>query len=112
MGERRVTELLDDMELALTDLMQSGFSTGGSAAAKRMHNLSLACEERGLHTGGTLLSEIERALDARTHAVEKDDLPLAAAVCRAVQYIRLCREKLQEEQIIRRWQSMTKKEEF
>ena len=106
MGEGRVTELLDDMELALTDLMQSGFSTGGPDAAKRMHNLSLACEDRGLHTGGALLSEIERALASRSHAVEKDDLTLAEAVCRAARYIQLCREKLQEEQIIRRWQSI------
>ena len=110
MGERRVTELLNDMELALSDLMQSGFSTGGSAAAKRMHNLSLACEERGLHTGGTLLSEIEQALNSRSHAVEKDDLPLAAAVCRTVRYIQLCREKLQEEQILQRWQSIIQEE--
>ena len=101
-----MTELLDDMELALTDLMQSGFSTGGTDAAKRMHNLSLACEDRGLHTGGALLSDLERALTARAHAVEKDDLSLTAAVCRTVRYIRLCREKLQEEQIIQRWQSM------
>ena len=101
-----MTELLDDMELALTDLMQSGFSTGGEAAAKRMHDLALACEDRGLHTGGTLLSEIERVLAARPHAVEKDDLSLAAAVCRAVRYIQLCREKSQEEQIIERWQSI------
>ena len=101
-----MTELLDDVELALTDLMQSGFSTGGPAAAKRMHDLSLACENRGLHTGGTLLSELEQALTARAHAVEKDDLPLAAAVCRAARYIQLCREKLQEEQIIQRWQAM------
>ena len=101
-----MTELLDDMELALADLMQSGFSTGGADAAGRMRSLSLACEERGLHTGGALLSEIERALAARSHAVEKDDLSLAASVCRAVRYIQLCREKLQEEQIIQRWQSL------
>ena len=107
-----MTELLDDMELALTDLMQSGFSTGGPTAAKRMHDLSLACEERGLHTGGALLSEIEEALTARSHAMEKDDLPLAAAVCRAVRYIQLCREKLQDEQILQRWQSIMQEEEF
>lgn len=101
-----MTELLDDMELALTDLMQSGFSTGGPAAAQRLHTLALMCEDCGLHTGGTLLSGIERALTARSHAVEKDDLPLAAAVCRTVRYIQLCREKLQEEQIIQRWQSI------
>ena len=99
-----MTELLNDMELALTDLMQSGFSTGGPDTAKR--GLSLACEDRGLHTGGALMSEIEEALTARSHAVEKDDLPLAAAVCRAAWYIQLCREKLQEEAIIQRWQSM------
>ena len=101
-----MTELLDDLQLALTDLMQSGFSTGGEAAAKRLHNLSLACEDRGLHTGGALLSEIERFLTARSHAVEKDDLSLMTAVCRTVRYIQLCREKLQEEQIIQRWQSI------
>lgn len=107
-----MTELLDDMELTLTDLMQSGFSTGGPTAAKRLRSLSLACEERGLHTGGALLSEIEQALTSRSHAVEKDDLPLAAAVCRAVRYIGLCREKLQEEQILQRWQSIIQEEEF
>ena len=107
MGEEPMTELLDDMELALSDLMQSGFSTGGPAAAKRMHNLSLSCEDRGLHTGGTLLSEIEEALTSRSHTVEKDDLHLAAVVCRTARYIQLCREKLQEEQIMQRWQSIT-----
>ena len=101
-----MTELLDDMELALTDLMQSGFSTGGPAAAKRLHDLALTCESSGLHTGGTLLSEIECGLSARSHTIEKNDLPLAAAVCRAVRYIQLCREKLQEEQITQRWQSI------
>ena len=107
-----MTELLDDMELALPDLMQSGFSTGGTAAVKRIHDLSLACEDRGLHTGGVLLSEIERALASRSHAVEKDDLSLAAAVCRTVRYIQLCREKMQEEQIIQRWQSIQHEEEL
>ena len=106
-----MTELLDDMELTLTDLMQSGFSTGGTAAAERLRGLSLACEERGLHTGGTLLTGIDRALNSRSHAVEKYDLPLAAVVCRTVRYIQLCREKLQEEQILRRWQSIIQEEE-
>ena len=102
-----MTELFDDMELALTDLMQSGFSTGGPSAAKRLHNLSLSCEDRGLHTGGALLSGLEQALTARPHAVEKDDPALAAALFRSVRYIQLCREKLQEEQIVQRWQSIT-----
>lgn len=106
MGGPPVTELLDDMELALTDLMQSGFSTGGPAAARRLQALALLCEGRGLHTGGTLLSDIQRALSARSHRVEKNDLPLAASVCRAARYIQLCREKLQEEQIVQRWQEM------
>ena len=56
------------------------------------------------------LAEIRASGDdvlvSRSHAVEKDDLSLTAAVCRAVRYIQLCREKLQEEQIIQRWQSM------
>lgn len=112
MGGCPVIELLDDMEQALTDLMQSGFSTGGPTAAKRLHNLSLACEELGLHTGGTLLLQLEQTLNARSHAMEKDDLPLASAVCRTVRYIQLCREKLQEEQIIQRWQSIKLEEAF
>ena len=101
-----MTELLDDMELALTDLIQSGFSTGGPAAAQRLGGLARLCEGRGLHTGSALLTELERALAARSHQAEKDDLPLAEAVCRAQWYIQLCREKLQEEQIVRRWQEM------
>ena len=51
-------------------------------------------------------AELERALTARSHQEQKDDLPLAEAVCRAEWYIQLCREKLQEEQIIQRWQDM------
>ena len=101
-----MTELLDDMELALTDLIQSGFSTGGPATAQRLGALSHRCEDCGLHTGGTLLSEIGQALTARSHTVGKDDLPLAAAVCRALRYIQLCRERSQEEQILLRWQSI------
>ena len=101
-----MTELFDDMELALADLMQSGFSTGGPAAAQRLHALSLMCEGSGLHTGGMLLSEIEQALNARSHSLEKNDLLLAASVCRTVRYIQLCREKLQEEQIVQRWRSI------
>lgn len=94
------------MELALTDLMQSGFSTGGPAAAKRLHNLSLACEDCGLHTGGKLLAGMEQSLTARSHTVEKDDLALAALLFRTMRYIQLCREKMQEEQIVQRWQSL------
>ena len=105
-----MTELLDELELALTDLMQSGFSTGGPAATERFHALSQTCEDCGLHTGGDLLSELERALAARSHAVQKNDLPLTAAVCRAARYIQLCREKLQEDQIEQRWQSLASKE--
>lgn len=101
-----MTELLDDMELALADLMQSGFSTGGPAAVRRLHTLALMCEDCGLHTGGALLSEIGQALSARAHTEKKDDRALAASVCRMEHYIQLCREKLQEEQILLRWQSI------
>lgn len=101
-----MTELLDDMELALTDLMQSGFSTGSPAAVRRLGALAQLCEDRGLHTGSALLSQLERALAARSHQAKKDDLPLAEGVCRAERYIQLCREKLQEEQIVQRWQKM------
>lgn len=101
-----MTELLDDIELALTDLMMSGFSTGSPTAAERLRALSHMCEDYGLHTGGALLSELERALTARSHTVEKDDRSLAATLCRALRYIQLCRERSQEEQILLRWQSI------
>ena len=84
-----MTELLDDMELALTDLIQSGFSTGGPAAAQRLGGLARLCEDRGLHTGSALLSRLERALTARSHRVEKEyQVRVAGDVDRALPVLR------------------------
>lgn len=101
-----MTEFLNEIEQALADLLQAGFSTGGPAVP-RMEQLARQCEDRGLHTGARLLGEIGAALSARAHALEKEDLPLAAAVCRAVCYVGLCREKLQEDVIAERWLERT-----
>ena len=78
-----MTELIQEIQLALTELLQSGLDTGGPAAALRLH-----------------------ALAARAHTMEKDDLPLAAVLCRTARYLELCREKLQEESITLRWQAL------
>ena len=84
-----MTELIQEVQLALTELLQSGLDTGGPAAAPRLHALAARCEELG----------------ARAHTMEKDDLPLAALLCRTARYLELCREKLQEESITLRWQA-------
>ena len=95
-------ELLKEMETALADLLQSGLST--VQEGRRFTKLAAACEAQGLHTGSQLMGEIGRGLDARSHTLEKDDLPLMETICRAVRYIKLCEEKCQEEQILRPWQ--------
>jgi len=97
-------ELLDDLEQALTDLMQTGFATAGAGAVKRFGELSDRCEGTGLHTGGTLFKQIGEVLNRRLHTLEKTDLELTAAVCRAEYYITLCRERLTEDGIRERWQ--------
>lgn len=102
-----MTELLEEMEQVLADLLQSGFATGGPAACPRLRTLVIRCESAGLHTAAALARELETALEARLHALEKDDLPLAAAVCRTVRYLELCRDKAREEAILRRWNETT-----
>lgn len=98
-----MTDLLNDMERALTDLLQTGFATWDSGA--RFLKLARDCEARGLHTGGVMMTRIGELLNARNHAAQKDDHPLAASVCRAARYINLCREKNREDAILARWQS-------
>jgi len=99
-----VNAILDEMEQALTDLLQMGLATAGPDMAKRLDTLSEKCEATGLHTGATLLAEISRLLKARSHTMDKTDLPLTGAVCRTEHYITLCRSRMTEEDIRRRWQ--------
>lgn len=98
-----MTDLLNEMEMALTDLLQSGLATWGDGA--RFQKLAENCEAHGLHTGASLMSQIAEQFNSRVHALEKDDLPLAAVVFRTVRYIALCREKCQEDMIQTRWQN-------
>lgn len=98
--------VLDDMERLLADLLQSGLSTGGPAALPRLRRLSARCEDVGLHTGGALLAQLEEALAARGRTLAKDDVAVTGLLCRTARYAALCREKLQEEAIRTRWQSM------
>lgn len=99
-------ELLDDMERAMADLMLSGYATGAELAG-RFRNLGTECSRIGLKNGGAWMEEIARALEQRTHSVRKEDLVITELLCRAVGYVRLCREKLQEEEIAVRWDSIT-----
>ena len=96
--------LLDDMEQALTDLLQMGLATAGPDMARRMKDLSDRCEATGLHTGGALFAEIAGLLAQRSHAMDKTDLALTASVCRTEHYIILCRTRMTEEDIRARWQ--------
>lgn len=94
-------QLLNDMELALTDVVQSGLATWGDSG--RFDNLAESCEAHGLHTGAALMNEISKYIQSRAHGLQKDDLPLASLICRAVRYIALCRQKAQEDDILARW---------
>lgn len=97
-------QLLDDLELALTDLLQTGLSTAGTDTINRFRRLSGRCESCGLHTGSALLGRIADLLDTRAHSTEKHDSELTGAVCRAEHYITLCLERLTEDDIRARWQ--------
>ena len=96
--------LLDDLQRALTDLLQTGLATAGTDAVKRFEHLSRQCADIGLHTGASLYGRIGELLNQRAHSLEKTDIELTAAVCRAEHYITLCRERLTEEMIRVRWQ--------
>ena len=96
--------ILDEMEQALTDLLQMGLATAGSDLAQRILELSDRCEGAGLHTGAALFAELSQLLRERSHRVDKTDLKLTAQICRAEHYITLCRSRMTEEEIRMRWQ--------
>ena len=98
-----MNDLLDELELALTDLFQMGLATAGPDMARRLAALSHRCEATGLHTGAALFAELSRLLNQRSHEMDKTDLNLTAAICRTQHYITLCRTRLTEEDIRARW---------
>lgn len=104
-------ELLGEIEQLLGDLLRSGLDTGGPPAVEKLRALGGRCEAAGLHTGAALLTELADGLAARPHALQKDDLPLADALCRLVRYEELCRQRLQEEAVVARWQCLAEEQE-
>lgn len=96
--------LLDDMERALTDLLQMGLTTAGPEMAARLAALSERCENTGLHTGAALFTEISQLLSERSHQFQKSDLQITAAICRTAHYMTLCRTRLSEDHIRAGWQ--------
>lgn len=99
-----MNELLDELQLSLTDLMQRGLATAGPDTAKHFSDLSDRCAAAGLHRGAELAAELYRLLTARLDRMEKSDLEITAALCRMEHYIILCRHRMTEEDIRRRWQ--------
>ena len=99
-------ELLNEMERAMADVMLSGYSAG-TGIASRFRELSNECDRYGLHTGSELMAQIARALEQRTHSMEKEDLALTGHICQAAHYVTLCKEKLQETDIVLRWDHIT-----
>ena len=99
-----MTTVLDDLQQALTDLLQMGLATAGPEMGKRLDRVSQRCEDSGLHTGASLSAEISRLLTQRSHSMDKTDLELTAVICRAQYYITLCRTRMTEEDIRLRWQ--------
>lgn len=99
-----MTTVLDDLQQALTDLLQMGLATAGPEMGKRLDRVSQRCEDSGIHTGAALSAEISRLLTQRSHSMDKTDLELTAVICRAQYYITLCRTRMTEEDIRLRWQ--------
>ena len=102
---------LDAMEARLTDLLQAGLDTGGADAGAAFARLAQECEAHGLHTGGALMERLAGLLEARTHALEKEDGSLLDALFAADRYIALCRERWQELEILNGWQECAYQEE-
>ena len=96
-------ELLQEIQQALADLLRSGLDAAGPTAADRLRRLADRCEDTGLHTGAALLTQLAGQLEARAHAIHKNDLPLTQTLCRLARYCDLCEEKEQEQAILRRW---------
>lgn len=101
---------LDTMEARLSDLLQTGLDTGGADAGAAFARLAEECEASGLHTGSALMERLAGLLEARAHALEKEDGPLLDALFTAEHYIALCRERWQEIEILRGWQEQRKQE--
>lgn len=99
-----MTEILKEMESFLSDLMQTGFSTGAEPASRRAEALAESCCAAGLHTAGILMQDISQNLSRRSHQARKDDAPLMDSICRSVRYLELAREKLQQQNILDRWE--------
>lgn len=96
--------LLEELERALTDLLQMGLATAGPDLAARFSHLAQQAENIGAHTASRLCADIGTLLDQRAHALEKNDRAVTAAVFRAVHYITLCRTRMTEQDIRDRWQ--------
>ncbi len=96
--------ILEDMELFLTDLLQTGIATADPKAVRTAETLARRAEETGMHTGADLFQTIAQGLRQRQHQLEKADRSLTLAVCRGSYYIELCRRRLTEENIRHRWQ--------
>lgn len=97
-------QLLEELEQALTDVLQMGLATAGPDMADRLESLAGRCETTGLHTGCALFTELGEAIRDRSHAMEKTDERAAEAIFRAQHYITLCRVRITEEDIRTRWQ--------
>lgn len=97
-------ELLQELEQALTDLLQMGLATAGPQMADRMGALAEKCEATGLHTGSAIFAQLSEAIRERGHNLKKTNMRAAEAIFRAQHYITLCQTRLTEEDIRLRWQ--------
>lgn len=94
---------LNAMESLLTDLLQTGLDTGSIDSAAEFKRLAEECEACGLHTGSASMQKLSDLLDMRTHTLNKQDTSLIDTIFQAEHYITLCRERLQEVEILRSW---------
>ena len=96
-------ELLQEIQQALADLLRGGLQPPRPTGPARLRGRAARCEDPGPPTGAALLTQLAGQLEARAHAIHKNDLPLTQTLCRLARYCELCEEKEQEQAILRRW---------
>lgn len=86
-------ELLKELELILTDFLESGLESVHEETLRQAKELSEALESQGLHQGARDLEEIYKLLNKNRHAIRPDWEPLLDRISHLDQYLGLCRER-------------------
>ena len=103
-GGAGVKELLREMELVLTDLLQSGLDTGGPSAAPPPARTCPTVRGCGPAYGSGPADRTGDGADRPGPYAKKERSIPDGSPLPGCPLLALCREKLQEESIAQRWQ--------